>query len=135
MAMSASRADQILTSVLNNPATPHVLLHVGDPGPFGTDSVAQASGSAIARKPISFGAPESHPANAERRVLSTADVSWSGAEIDVGQTITHFSVWSAATGGQPEFIAAISQAKTAGSDGVTIPAGQLEVAIGVYAKP
>lgn len=136
MAMSYKNADDCLKDKLNNPATPFLQLHTGSPGADGTGSIAQKpSSGAIARKSVSFGTPENHPDNIERRVLSSSAVTWNGTEIASGQQITHFSIWSAATDGQPEFISTVSQAKTTGSDGVSIAAGDIEVAIGVFAKP
>ena len=137
MSMSYKNADDCLNTKLRDPATPYLQLHTGNPGAEGTANISQkpSSGGAIVRKPISFAAPTSHPSNTERRVLSSGAVSWSGTEIDAGQEITHFSIWSASTGGQPEFISTVSVAKTTGSDGVTIAAGDIEVAIGVFARP
>lgn len=137
MSMTYQNADDCLTGKLRGEATPHLLLHTGNPGAEGTANIAQkpSSGGAIVRKSVTFAAPTSHPSNTERRVLSSGAVSWSGTEIDAGQQITHFSIWSASTAGQPEFISTVSQSKTTGSDGVTIASGDIEVAIGVFAKP
>ena len=135
MAMSAANADAKLNADLRGQATPHLWLHTGDPGAAGTANVAEYDGDPIARKPVAFDAPENHPSNVERRILSSVDVEWTGAEIDPGQTITHFSIWSAATGGDCLYIAPVAEPKIVGSDGVTVPVGELEVAIGVYAKP
>ena len=136
MSMSAARADTTLTAALKGGATPHVWLHVGSPGADGTANVAQISEANIARKAVSFGAIGNHATNNERRVLSdTAAVEWTGAQIAAAQEITHFSIWSALSDGNIEFIAAVTTPKTTGSDGVSIAIGDLEVAIGVFAKP
>jgi hypothetical protein len=136
MSMSYKNADDCLNTKLRDSATPYLQLHTGSPGAEGTANIAQKpSSGAIVRKSISFAAPTSHPSNTERRVLSSSAVTWNGTEIASGQEITHFSIWSASTGGQPEFISTVSQAKTTGSDGVSIAAGDIEVAIGVFAKP
>lgn len=139
MSMSWARANDTLTAALAGGATPHILLHIGDPGPGATANVAQISLADIDRKAIAFGtAPAAHPTNEEQHVLNTAGaepaVEWTGAEIDAAQEITHFSIWSAATAGQVEFIAAVATPKTTGSDGVRIGIGDIEVAIGVFAK-
>lgn len=135
MSMTHQRADTTLTSTLKGAATPHIWLHTGSPGAAGTANVAQISSSNIARKAISFGTIGNHVSNTERRVLSGAAVSWTGAQIDASQTITHFSIWSALSGGNPEFISTVATPKTTGSDGVTIASGDIEVAIGVFVKP
>lgn len=136
MSMSYKNADDCLNTKLRDPATPYLQLHTGSPGAEGTANIAKVGASTdISRKAIAFGAPENHPSNTERRVLSSGAISWTGAQIDAGQEITHFSIWSAATAGQPEFISTVAMAKTTGSDGVSIAAGDIEVAIGVFAKP
>ncbi len=139
MTMSYQRADAVLTAVLRGGATPHLWLHIGDPGEDGTDAVAQQAGPAnIERKALTFAdAPANHAVNDERFVLNTAAVEWAGAEISASQNITHFSIWDDDDAGatQPEFIAAIGTPKVTGSDGVRIAIGELEAAIEVYVKP
>jgi len=133
--MSHQRADATLTSALKGGATPHVWLHIGNPGAAGNLNVAQSDTSDIVRKPVAFGTIGNHPTNTERRVLSSSKVEWIAGQIDHSQEITHFSIWSALTNGTPEFVAAVATPKTTGSDGVIIEIGDLEVAIGVFAKP
>jgi len=134
MSMSYQRADQTLEDALTN-GTPHIWLHTGDPGENGTANVAQLNTANIDRKSVTFGVPENHSTNDERICLNTDEIEWSGAEIDDSQEITHFSVWSAASNGQLEFLETIAESKVTGSDGVTIQIGDLEIAIGVYVKP
>lgn len=136
--MSHQHADAVLAAAYNSPATPYVWLHIGDPGEDGTDNVAQVTDGSpadIDRKAVAFGAPESHPENEERIVLSDGDVSWSGEEIDAAQEITHFSLWSAVSGGTLLDLGALTMPRTTGSDGAVIEDGELEVAIEVYVKP
>jgi len=137
MAMTHQRADVTLNATLRGGATPHIWLHTGDPGVNGTALVAkQPNGTVdIVRKPISFNAPANHPTNVERRCLSAAQVAWLGSEVNPGQTFTHCSIWSAATAGQPEHITLLGTAKMVGSDGVTMPAGEVEVTIVVHVRP
>jgi hypothetical protein len=131
--MSYAKANAILDAALYAPATPFVMLHIGDPGAAGTANEAQKPSAAgdIARKAATFG--EAAAGTGEQVSTTTADISWSSAEIDTGQEITHFSIWSAESGGTCLFIAAVDTPKTTGSDGVTIGIGDLEVAIGVFA--
>lgn len=138
---SADHADAILNADYVN-GTPHVLLHTGDPGADGTANVAQyddGGGNApIVLKEASFAAPSNHPTNTERRVLSDADIEWSGSEINAGQEITHFTIWDGSDGPGTDTvlnIASVETPKTTGSDGVVIASGDLEVAITVHAKP
>lgn len=140
MSMSAARADDSLEAALDIGGTGvYVQLHTGSPGTAGTANVAQyddgGGNDPAVRKLVEFAAVENHPSNTERRSLSSSAVSWSGSEINSGQEITHFSIWSAETNGQVEFIAAVDTPKTTGSDGVTIAIGDLEAAITVFAKP
>jgi Fe-S cluster assembly scaffold protein SufB len=136
MSMTHQRADTTLTAALKGAATPHIWLHTGSPGADGTANVAQTSAPAnIVRKAIAFGAIGNHATNTERRVLSDGAVEWTGAQIASGQTITHFSIWSADTAGNVEFISTVAADKTTGSDGVTIATTDVEVAIGVFVKP
>jgi hypothetical protein len=136
MTMTHQRADTTLTAALKGASTPHIWLHTGSPGENGTSNVAQTDVPAdIARKEIAFGDIANHATNTERRVLNTGAIEWTGAQIDSGQEITHFSIWSALTEGSPEFISTVAAAKTTGSDGVTIAIGDVEVAISVFVKP
>jgi len=135
MGMSHQRADATLNLALRNGATPHLWLHTGNPGAAGTANVALLSAGNIVRKPITFNAPENHPANVERRALSSVNVTWGGSEINASQTITHMSVWSAASGGVLEGVSEVLIAKVVGSDGVVISAGEVEYAVGVFVKP
>jgi hypothetical protein len=139
MSMSYQNADAKLVADLAAPATPFVLLHTGSPGEDGTDNVAQITDGTpadIDAQAAAFGdAPANHAVNTERTVKNTAAIEWTGAEIDASQTITHVSIWSAATAGTLLYATAVTTPKTTGSDGVTIGIGDLEVAIGVFVKP
>jgi|GEM_PF-6580622 len=135
MSMTHQRADLTLASTLGGGTSPHIWLHVGNPSVTGTENVAQLAGASIVRKICAFSSPENHPLNTERRVLSLGTVAWSGAEISAGQTITHMSLWNAATGGMPEFISLVTEPKMVGSDGVVITPGDVEVALSIFVRP
>lgn len=138
MAFSAALADIVLGAYFSGVgATPYVMLHTGSPGAAGTANEAQKPAAAgdIDRKAASYGAPENHPSNTERRTLSDAAVEWDGTEIASGQEITHITVWDADTAGNLLSIFAVTTPKTTGSDGVSIASGELEEAITVFAKP
>lgn len=139
MAMTHHLADSVLEEHLYTggatPATPHLWLHKGDPGEAGTANVAQTDVPGnIVRKPIAF-ANANAPSNTthttpHRSVFNTGEGTWSGAEIDSGETITHFTIWTASDG-DLMFSAEVDTSKTTGSDGVTIAIGELEVALEV----
>jgi len=140
MTMSYQRADATLNDALRGVATPHLWLHTGDPGAAGNANVAQIDPGGgdedIERKALAFAsAPANHAVNDERFVLNTGAVEWTGTEINAGENITHFSIWSADTDGTPEFVSSVAVPKTTGSDGVRIGIGDLEVAIEVHIKP
>lgn len=136
MTLSAARADTTLAAALDTAGDGIFLaLHTGSPGADGTANKAADDGGDAVRKIVEFADPENHPSNIERRCLSTTAVAWTSAEIDDGQTITHFSLWSAVSGGNVEFIAAVDTPKLVGGDGVTVDIGDLEVALTVFAKP
>jgi hypothetical protein len=135
MVMSAARADATLEDALDTPATPFLQLHIGNPGANGTANIAQLATDPAVRKAAAFGAVANHATNDERVKLSNAQVAWTGTEIDASQEITHFSLWSAVTAGQVEFIDVVGTPKTTGSDGVIIESGDIEVALSVFAKP
>lgn len=135
MAMTHQQADATLTAAFKGASTPHLQLRVGSPGADGTANVAQLGAGDAVRKPIAFGAIANHVTNNERVILSDGDVAWTGAEIDASQEITHFSIWSALTGGTIKDVGAVTVPKTTGSDGVTVGSGDLEIAYSVFVKP
>ncbi len=133
MSMSYSKANAVLDACLYTPATPYVMLHTGNPGADGTANEAQkpSAGGDIVRKAATFG--EAVAGTGEQVSATTADIIWSGAEIDTGQEISYFSIWDAETNGNCLFIATIDTPKTTGSDGVTMNSGDLDVALTVFA--
>lgn len=135
MSMTHQRADTTLNAALRGGATPHLWLHIGNPGAAGTANVAQLSAANIVRKAVAFNAPVNHGTNVERITLSSGAVTWTGVEITAGQTITHASIWSALAAGVPEFISTVAVSKMVGSDGVVVNAGEIEIAIGVFVRP
>ena len=133
--MSYQRADTTLTAAIIGATTPYLWLHTGSPGENGTANVAQISASNIARKLMSFGAIANHASNVERTTVIDTGIAWTGAQIDASQAITHFSIWSAETDGNLEFLDTVTTGKTTGSDGITIAVGDVECAITVFVKP
>ena len=136
MTMSAANADAKLNADLNT-GTGYLMLHVGNPGADGTANEAQKPSAAgdIVRKALSMAAAGAHATNDEASSISDAAVSWAGADIATGQEISYATIWDAESAGNLLHIFAITTPKTTGSDGVTIDAGDLEVALDVFAKP
>ena len=57
MSMSYKSADDCLNTKLRNTATPHLLLHTGNPGADGTANIAKVGTTTdISRKAITFSA-------------------------------------------------------------------------------
>ena len=135
MAMYHGLADTILDDYLIT-GTANIWLHTGAPGNLGTANVAQLSAANIVMKTIAFGAAANDDVFAAgRKVASSADVTWSGAEIDSGQTITHFSIWDNEATKSCLFIEAVTVSKETGSDGATLETGDVVVALEVFATP
>ncbi len=121
-----------------------VWLHTGDPGPDGVNAVAEIAAAEIDRKEVDFDdspEPETNGPIDEQVIYSTSEVEWTGAEIDAAQVVTHFSLWptvDGVPGGAPDsdplIIGELTESKTIGSDGITIPVGDLLAAIQVYVK-
>lgn len=137
-AMSAANADAKLTADLDIGGTgAYVQLHTGSPGVDGTANLAAYDSGDAPRKLVEWAAPSNHPSNTERRSLSTSEAEWAGdgVDLDLGEDLTHFSIWSAVSGGNFRYAAALTTPKTTGSDGARFAIGSLECAIGVFAKP
>ena len=94
-------------------------LHTADPTDTGTVAPSVAFPT---RKAANLAAA------AGRSRTSSADVAWTGAVS--GETVTHASLWSAATGGTCSWRGPLTAPATvAASDGYTIPAGSLTVTL------
>ena len=140
MAMYHGFADTILDDYLIT-GTANIWLHTGAPGDDGDANVAQVDDGGggtenIDMKTIAFGAAADDDVFTEgRKVTSNADVTWAAAEIDSGQTITHFSIWDNEATKSCLFIEAVTTSKETGSDGATLESGSVVVALEVFAEP
>lgn len=72
------------------PAGLYLKLHLGDPGASGTANPAACT----ARKQVVFGNAASSGV-----ISNTASAQWTSADGTVAETITHWSLWDAASGG------------------------------------
>lgn len=122
MSVSNYAENAILDAVFNNTslavAQPYVKLHTGDPGETGT---ANAAGETT-RKALSVGAASGGV------VTSDADLTWTN--VAASETISHVSVWDAASGGNCLWTGplTVSKSVTAG-DTFQILSGALTVSL------
>lgn len=120
---SAALANAWLDALGNNTAgilpiaTPYVKLHTGDPGAAGTSNAATET----TRKLASFAAASGGA------MASDADITWTA--ISGSEDATHFSLWTASTGGTFLGSGTITAAAyTAGGD-YTCPSGSLTISL------
>lgn len=103
MPLAAAGETRALNGLLN---AVYVSLHTGDPGTAGSN---EASGGGYARQSVSFINSGSNPtvaANGGVIQFPQASASWG--------TVTHFGIWSAATGGSYLGGEAVDESKAIG---------------------
>jgi hypothetical protein len=124
---SAALANAWLDALGNNTAgilpiaTPYVKLHVGDPGSAGTANAATET----TRKLASFGAA------ASGSMASDADLTWTA--ISGSEDATHFSLWTASTGGTYLGSGTITAAAYTAGGIYTCPSGSLVISLTIAA--
>lgn len=91
--VSEARADAMLDTI----TTPYVQLHIGNPGPYGTGNQSSEEDRVSITLDASAGGMRE----------MAAPVSWVNWAFG-SENITHISVWSAASGGNFEFSAALT---------------------------
>lgn len=108
---------------LDNQGTtyPWVKLHVGDPGSAGTSNAAVET----TRKQATWGS-----ASAAAKT-TTADLTWTN--VSGTEDYTHFSLWSASTGGNFGGSGTITANAVTAGDTFTIPTGDLDLTLPVAA--
>lgn len=101
--------------LLNEMAATHtwVQLHTDVPGAAGTANVATESG----REQVTWSAATGGT------LVSAADVVW--ANVAGSETYTHYSVWSASSGGTCGFTGTITANAVSAGDRFIIPSGEL----------
>jgi len=106
-------------AALTQPTEWHVKLHLGDPG---EDATANAAAETTRAEVTSWGTVSGGA------VANAAAASWTN--VSTTETVTHVSVWDAATGGNPlgKGALAASKALTAG-DNLSIPIGDLDITL------
>lgn len=125
--LAAGQADAILDALCrsvaySDPAGFFLKLHTGDPGAAGTSNAAGET----TRQSVTFSAASGGA------ITNSADVAWTN--VSTTETYSHWSAWSASTGGTFLCSDALNVAKavTAG-DNFTIPTGDLDIDITVIA--
>lgn len=94
LGLEASAANEFLDALLDGGTMPsanstsYIQLHTGDPGSDGTSNVASNS----TRKEVDWAAASGGS------IASQADIEWGTGETAT-ETISHFSIWDAATTG------------------------------------
>jgi hypothetical protein len=92
--LAAAQANAILDALGNAtnytaPTAFWLQLHISDPGAAGTSGIA---GNAT-RKQVSFGAA------ASGQISNDVALSWSAGEVDTSEDYTHWTAWTASSGG------------------------------------
>ena len=101
------------------PTTRYLGFHTADPGETG--ATGELSGSGYARQAITFGAAASGSASNTSTHTFTAMGSWG--------TVSHFSIWDAASGGNCLYKGALTTPRTISSSGesLTVASGAITV--------
>ncbi|MFN3522230.1 MAG: hypothetical protein ACK4YQ_08265 [Phenylobacterium sp.] len=87
----------------SRPGARYLALHTGDPGETGAAN--ELSGSGYARQAASFGAASSGSAsNTSTHTFTAAGGNWG--------TVTHFSIWDAASSGNCLYVGALTTPRT-----------------------
>lgn len=108
----------------------YMAMHVGDPGAAGTSNT---TASVASRKAVTFGAAATN--STTRRRLNSAIVRWDGADVTGTATLSHWSLWTASSGGsllQTGTLA--STVSTTSGVPIEVAVGALEVNVGPLAS-
>lgn len=99
-------------------AYPYAKPHVGDPGAAGTSNAATET----TRKQVSWGAASG------ATVSSNAETQWTGVAVTgATEDWTHFSFWSASSGGSFGFSINVTLNPVASGNTVTFASGDIDV--------
>lgn len=102
MSLTNTAEDMLVTWMFTDAAAPtrptawYVALHTADPGETGaTAEVVVGTDADYVRKTVTF----ADPSTGSGQVLSEGAVTWTVDTASLGYTVTHVSIWSAATAG------------------------------------
>jgi len=114
--------DHIFGTAYSAPATRYIGLHTGDPGETGASD--EVSGNNYIRATENGWTTSSGGAISNSGIVTFATPSGSWG------TVSHVSIWDAASGGNCLFVGSLTASKAIGSgDSVTFPIGDLDVSI------
>jgi hypothetical protein len=102
------------TSSATRPTAWYVGLHTADPGETGANEVVVGTDADYIRKSITF----ADPVAASGQCVSDSAVSWTVATGSGGYTVTHASIWTAATAGTCIIAGELPVARVLVADGV-----------------
>lgn len=127
--MAVGSSDTRLDDFLSGLDAKYIQFHTGDPGSAGT-----ANASAVTnRKQVTLETVNTNGTNRRRR--NSALIRWDAADVTGTATLTHFSMWSASTGGTFLMSAALtSSISVANGTPIEIAINQLEFAAGPRAS-
>lgn len=113
--ISSSAADAAIDAVVA--LGTWIQLHTGDPGAAGTSNVATED----TRMEASFAAASGGSASTD------ADLTWSA--VAATETVTHFSMWTAATSGTFLWSGTVTNGELASGQDFTVESGDLTLTI------
>ena len=123
--MSGGLTNYATTALLAGTALPQTLyikLHLGDPGADAVTNVAVETTRA---------AVDLEPGVVDYTATNATDGDWTGLAAD--ETATHFSLWDAATAGNPWMVGPFNPSATLSAGGnATIPAGNITITLTPY---
>lgn len=124
--LAATWANALLDSLVNGAAfTPDaaiwIKLHTGDPGASGTSNAATET----TRKQLSGDTPSGGT------VTTDTALTWTG--VSGSEDFTHYSAWTASTGGSFRWSGTVSANAVQIGDTFTIPAGDFDISLTVAA--
>lgn len=119
--ISSAAATSVLDAICNatsySVATPYIQLHTGAPGSAGTANVATES----TRKSVSFAAA------ASGAVSNDVAISWTS--VAGTEDFTHWSMWTASSGGTFVWSGTMTANPVTAGDTFTIAVGDLDLAL------
>lgn len=102
-----------------------IKLHIGDPGAAGT---ANAAGNAT-RKDLT----NAMGTAASGLISNTSAITWTSGEVTTSEDYTHWSLWTASTGGTFLLSGTMTANAVTAGDEFTIPVGDLDASFTVAA--
>ncbi|KKS16793.1 MAG: hypothetical protein UU74_C0033G0025 [Candidatus Woesebacteria bacterium GW2011_GWA1_41_7] len=125
-AFTVAEANAVLDARFVTGTTYYLALHTGDPGEDGDENeVLVAADADYVRQGFTFAGPA-----ALKQKLNDSAVSWTVDAASAGYTVTHASIWTAATAGSCKFKAALAVPRALVANGVlTFEIGEVVAAL------